>query len=134
MSTAGVRKEDAATPPIRNRILLQVDDSALRRDLRETLARAGFEVDTVCAFKDLAAWLFAHPDATLVIALPAIDFFRRAVLREVRRLAPTARIIALAAGVAVDLQRDAVEANVAAVVAIGATPTEIADLIKNACN
>ena len=132
MSVAPMRKETVVD--LRKQILLQIDDPALAGGLGDALVNAGYMVHTVRHFKDLPAWLMLHRDATLVIALPAIDFFRRSVLREVRRLAPTTRIVALAQSVTDEVQRDADEAKVERVIAAGAPRTEIVDIIKQTCS
>jgi DNA-binding NarL/FixJ family response regulator len=78
-------------------------------------------------FNDLAGWLMLHGESTvLVLELPAIDTFRRAVLKEVRRLAPGIGVVALAKAVTPEVQRDAEAAHVARVVPTDASPEEIA--------
>jgi hypothetical protein len=131
MSAASVRKEPVAAPVMRKRALVQIDDAAVSRGVCDALAGAGFVVHAIGPFKDLAAWLLLHRDATLVIALPAIDFFRKAVLREIRRLAPTVRIIALATSLTVDVQRDGEEAQVARLFPSAAAPAEIVGAIQD---
>jgi hypothetical protein len=129
MSASSMRKEPVVAPAVQKRVLVQIDDPALSRSLCAALAGAGFAVHAIGPFKDLAAWLLFHRDATLVIALPSIDFFRKAVLREVRRLAPTVRIIALAPNVTIDAQRDAEEARVVWLFTSAASPAEIVGAI-----
>jgi DNA-binding NarL/FixJ family response regulator len=131
MSLSAVPTEAMA---VRRGILLQIDAPVVTKALREVLADAGYDVHAASQFKDLAAWLLLHRDATLVIALPAIDFFRKAVLREVKRLSPTVRIIALAPSVTIDVERDAQEANAAGVLPSSATPEAIIELINKICN
>jgi DNA-binding response OmpR family regulator len=131
MSAASVPKEPLEAPGVQKRVLVQIGDPALSRGVCDALAAAGFVVHAIGSFKDLAAWLLLHGDATLVIALPAIDFFRKAVLREVRRIAPTVRIIALAASVTVDAQRDAEEAQVARLFTSAAAAAEIVGAIRD---
>ena len=89
------------------RVVLYQQDLASANGLREVLVRRGFEVRTAGMFNDLAGWLMLYGESTvLVLELPAIDTFRKAVLKEVRRLAPGIGVLALAKMVTPEVQRD----------------------------
>ena len=109
------------------RVVLYQQQLASANGLRELLVRRGLEVRTAGMFNDLAGWLMLYGESTvLVLELPAIDTFRRAVLKEVRRLAPGIGVVALAKAVTPEVQRDAEAAHVARVLPTDASPEEIA--------
>ncbi|HEX9640373.1 MAG TPA: hypothetical protein VGB13_03580 [Candidatus Krumholzibacteria bacterium] len=65
-----------------------------------------------------------------VLELPAIDTFRKAVLKEVRRLAPGIGVVALAKVVTPEVQRDTEAAHLARVLPTDATLDEIATAVE----
>ena len=113
------------------RVVLYQQQLASANGLRDLLVRRGFEVRTAGVYNDLAGWLMLYGESTvLVLELPAIEMFRRAVLKEVRRVAPGIGVVALAKAVTPEVQRDAEAARVARVLPTDATPDEIATAVK----
>ena len=80
------------------RVILLLDDRALEASLRTALQDAGFETHAVGDFKQLASWLLmASRPATVIFHPPRVDTLRKAMLREIKRFAPKACVIAIAA-------------------------------------
>ncbi len=113
------------------RVVLYQPDRAAADRLRETFLRRGFEVRTAGMFNHLGGWLMLYGEsAVLVLELPTIDTFRKAVLKEVRRLAPGIGVVALAKVVTPEVQRDTEAAHVAHVLPADASPDEVATAVE----
>jgi DNA-binding NtrC family response regulator len=116
------------------RVVLYRQDLAAASTLKEALGRRGFEVRSAAMFSDLGGWLLLYGySAVVVLELPSIDTFRKAVLKEARRVGQGVPVVALTKVVTSDVERDAEAACVVRVLPTDADPEEIATAVELAC-
>ena len=121
-----------ATPSVRlRRVVLCAQNLASASALRAALLRRGFEVRVAAVFHDLGGWLMLWDySAVLVLELPSIDTFRKAVLMEARRLSRGVPLVALTKVVTADIERDASANGVVRVLPTDAEPEEIVTAVE----
>ena len=131
-STSGGQGE-AATPDtaaVRKKVVLCMRDA---NALRDALTKSGFEVRNTATVQEATAWLMLYRDsAALVIRLPRIDTFRKAVLREIHRIAPTVPMVCLVDAITPEIQQDLQLARVTKILTIDAPHNQVAEIVERA--
>lgn len=102
---ASLAQKEGALVPVSTsagrRVLLLIDDHVLTASIKSELETAGFEARAVGDFKQLVSWLLmASRPATVIFQPPRVDALRKAMVREIKRFAPSACLIAMMPSVA----------------------------------
>jgi hypothetical protein len=102
---ASLAQKEGALAPMSStaarRVLVLLGNRALESAMKSELETAGFETRTVGDFKQLVSWLLlASRPVTVIFQPPRVDVLRKAMLRELKRFAPSACLIAMVPSVA----------------------------------